>query len=134
MISTGTAPGDSPKNQVTKSVHRPRAILQNLNGNNTSNNSSPNTPRFAGSHPSFASLKAGDAELPEATSEQAPATAAIKLVLLYNTEEIACQEKINNFRTISDLFLLSYKCFSCPAGYNICWPSWRKVKLQLLVK
>ena len=79
--SLGTAPGDSPKNQVTKSVHRPRAILQNLNGNNASNNSSPNTPRFAGSHPSFASLKAGDAELPEATSEQAPATAAIKLVL-----------------------------------------------------
>ena len=61
-----------------KPFHRPRAIPPNLNNcNSTSNNSSPNTPR---SHPSFASLKA-DAELPDVTSEQAAATAAIKLVL-----------------------------------------------------
>lgn len=78
QYSLGIAPGDSTNNQVTKSVHRPRAMLQNLNGNDASNNSSPNTPRFAGSHPSFASLKAGDAELPDVTSEQAAGTAAIK--------------------------------------------------------
>ena len=70
---------DDTKNQVAvKSMHRPRAILQNLNGNNASNNSSPNTPRFAGS-PSFASLKP-DAELPDVISEQAAPTAAIKSV------------------------------------------------------
>ena len=80
VINVVGMPSDGTKNQVAvKSVHRPRAIPQNLNGNNASNNSSPNTPRFAGSLPSFASLKA-DAELPDVMSEQAAPTAAIKSV------------------------------------------------------
>ena len=82
IITTLGMPCDGSKNQaaVTKPVHRPRAISQNLNGNNASNNSSPNTPR---SVPSFASLKVGDGELPDVASEQAAGTATIKLVL-YN--------------------------------------------------
>ena len=81
VINVVGVPGDSTKNQVAvKSMHRPRAIPQKLNGNNASNNSSPNTPRFAGSP--FTSLEA-DAELPDVMSEQAAPTAAIKSVFSY---------------------------------------------------
>ena len=77
LTVAGKASDETKCQGPTKPFHRPRAIPPNLNCNSTSSNSSPNTPR---SHPSFASLKA-DAELPDVTSEQAAATAAIKLVL-----------------------------------------------------
>ena len=71
-------PSDNSKNQVAK-LNRPKPVPPNLNYNNASNGSSPNTPRFpGGSQLSLASLK-GDAKLPDVASEQAPATAAIKL-------------------------------------------------------
>lgn len=82
-------PAEGSKNQAptSKLMHRPKAIPQNMNCNNASNGSSPNTPRFAGSLPSFASIK-GDVELPDVTSEQAAGTAAIKLVL--TLKELCC--------------------------------------------
>ncbi|XP_065886892.1 dual specificity calcium/calmodulin-dependent 3',5'-cyclic nucleotide phosphodiesterase 1A-like [Dysidea avara] len=65
------------RSSPSRPVNRSRALPHNLSCNNISNKSSPNTPRFGDSLPSFASLKAD--ELPDVDSEQAATTAKLKL-------------------------------------------------------